>query len=92
MACKNFFSFNFPVREFFFVLLRQPPTPDKFSNGPSLKVYYPMLMSQNSRFSSLAREVRSLDCPGLTLYDLPRSLHRLPRYEIVEFELAGNGL
>ena len=28
----NFFSFNFALREFFFVL--RPP-PDKFSNGPS---------------------------------------------------------
>ena len=35
---QEFFSFNFPLRDFFFVL-RPPPTPPpphKFSNGPSL--------------------------------------------------------
>ena len=40
MACKNFFSFNFPLREFFFVLRPPPPPPHKFSNGPSLKGSY----------------------------------------------------
>ena len=32
----NFFSFNFPLRKYFFVL-RPPHLPHKFSNGPSLK-------------------------------------------------------
>ena len=30
----NFFSFNFPLREYFFCTW--PPRPHKFSNGPSL--------------------------------------------------------
>ena len=34
MACKNFFSFNFPLREYYFVIR---PSPNKFSNGPSLR-------------------------------------------------------
>ena len=36
---QEFFSFNFPLREFFWVLRRLPPPPPpyKFSNGPSLK-------------------------------------------------------
>ena len=34
-ACMNFFSLNFPLHEFFFVL--RPPPPN-FSNGPSLMV------------------------------------------------------
>ena len=34
----NFFSFNFALREFFFLYFaRPPPPPHKFSNGPSLK-------------------------------------------------------
>ena len=32
----NFFSFNFPLREYFFVLRKPPPPPHKFSNGLSL--------------------------------------------------------
>ena len=34
----NFFSFNFPLREYFFCTSpAPPPPPDKFSNGPSLR-------------------------------------------------------
>ena len=33
---QNFFSVNFPLREFFFVLRPPPPPPHKFSNGPFL--------------------------------------------------------
>ena len=33
---QEFFSFNFPLREFFFSYLAPPP-PDEFSNGPSLR-------------------------------------------------------
>ena len=31
---QEFFSFNFPLRDFFFVYFARPP--HKFSNGPSL--------------------------------------------------------
>ena len=35
---QEFFSFNFPLLEFFFVLRPPPhPPPHQFSNGPSLK-------------------------------------------------------
>ena len=34
MGCKNFSSFNLPLREFFFS--PPPPPPHKFSNGSSL--------------------------------------------------------
>ena len=34
-ACMNFFSLNFPLHEFFFVLRPPPPSPHNFSNGPS---------------------------------------------------------
>ena len=34
LACKNFFSFNFPLREDFFCTSSAPP--HQFSNGPSL--------------------------------------------------------
>ena len=40
MACKNFFSFNFPLPEYFFCTSPAPP-PHKFSNGPSLTVTQP---------------------------------------------------
>ena len=33
---QEFFSVNFPLREFFFFVLRPPSPPHKFSNGPSL--------------------------------------------------------
>ena len=34
----EFFSFNFPLREYIFLYFaRPPPPPHKFSNGPSLK-------------------------------------------------------
>ena len=36
IGVQEFFSFNFRLREFFFVL-RPPPPPHKFSNGPSLR-------------------------------------------------------
>ena len=32
----NFFSFSFPLREYFFCTSPAPPPPHKFSNGPSL--------------------------------------------------------
>ena len=32
----NFFSFNFPLRDYFFGTSPAPPSPHKFSNGPSL--------------------------------------------------------
>ena len=35
IGVQEFFSFNFPLREFFFLYFARP-TPDKFSNGPSL--------------------------------------------------------
>ena len=36
LACMNFFSFNFPLSEFFFLYLACPPPPHQFSNAPSL--------------------------------------------------------
>ena len=33
---QEFFSFNFRLREFFFLYFARPPLPHKFSNGPSL--------------------------------------------------------
>ena len=42
IGVHEFFSFNFPLREYFFGTLRalrltpSPPRPHKFSNGPSL--------------------------------------------------------
>ena len=35
----NFFSFNFPLREYFFCTSPAPPAPHKFSNGPSLMMH-----------------------------------------------------
>ena len=32
----EFFSFDFPLREYIFFVLSPPPPPYKFSNGPSL--------------------------------------------------------
>ena len=37
MACKNFFSLNVPLRDFFFCTSPAPPPPHKFSNGLSLR-------------------------------------------------------
>ena len=36
MACKNFFSLNVPLRDFFLYFARPPP-PHEFSNGLSLR-------------------------------------------------------
>ena len=38
----NFFSFNFPLREYFFCI-SPAPTPHKFSNGPSLRIDFAYL-------------------------------------------------
>ena len=46
MACMNFFSFNFPLREFFFLYFARPS--HKFSNGPSLKPLTSGLLVQRS--------------------------------------------
>ena len=43
IGVHEFFSFNFPLREYFFVL-RTPPPPHKFSNGPSLNTTSPMTL------------------------------------------------
>ena len=39
LTCKNFFHLIFPCANIFFVL-RPPPSPHKFSNGPSLIITY----------------------------------------------------
>ena len=36
LTCKNFFHLIFPCANIFLVLRPPPPTPDKFSNGPSV--------------------------------------------------------
>ena len=38
IGVQKFFSFNFPLREYFFLYFARPPSPPskKFSNGPSL--------------------------------------------------------
>ena len=36
IGLQEFFSFNLPLREFFFGTSPAPPPPHKFSNGPSL--------------------------------------------------------
>ena len=42
IGVHEFFSFNFPLREYF--LCTSPPTPHKFSNGPSLYVLRTFLL------------------------------------------------
>ena len=38
LLCMNFFSWHFPLHEFFFVFFpHHPPPPHHFSNGPSLR-------------------------------------------------------
>ena len=71
MACKNFFSFNFPLREFYFCT--SPSPPHKFSNGPSLRVTLSVLSSF---------EFKSVDDVGagklrevLTLHTNPHAVH-----------------
>ena len=38
LLCMNFFSWHFPLHEFFFGFSPTPPLPHHFSNGPSLIV------------------------------------------------------
>ena len=40
ISVREFFSFNFPLREYFFCTLPLPPPPHKFSNGPSLNAHF----------------------------------------------------
>ena len=40
IGVQEFFSFNFPLREYFFVLRPPPPHPHTFSNDLSLIKYY----------------------------------------------------
>ena len=59
---QEFFSFNFPLREYFFFTSSAPP-PHKFSNGPSLNVTCPVAcaLKMNTKISSsLAKAVQEV--------------------------------
>ena len=60
---QEFFSFNFPLPEYFFFYFVCPPPPHKFSNGPSLNVTCPVACAHkmNTKISSsLAKAVQEV--------------------------------
>ena len=86
----NFFSFNFPLREYFFLYFARLP-PHKFSNGPSLnlKVWdfsdHPLtvLVSKSGIFNAKAFQYKSFRIHGFdVLFDRPEHIEKGTPYRL----------